>query len=506
MLRRLLGTACLRQTGTRRLLSDTYRPHQESSKRFEDWLDRVSTKLTEEEVDDIEASLPQQQEKALKRNPNEKPLFEKNDHLKNEVEGESGFFRLDNRDVRERYEKMNGLEQADVPPVIQEPMSFEFARLDSGESPVHDLRYIENPLQRLMVRTILNTGPMSVRDFMRMALTDPHYGYYTTKKHVIGSEGDFITSPEISPAFGEMIAIWCIESWKNMGSPEKLNIVELGPGKGTLAHSILLAAKQIAPDFCESVTFNFIEASDVLQGMQKEKVDSLKININASWYKSMELFPRKIGPTIFIAHEFFDAMPVYQFIYVEGKGWHEVIVDWDDNEKKFVLGMNQTVAAALMNSSLPKDAVHNQRHELCPDGVRVAVDIGKRIIEDDGALLMIDYGPDSQNPQDSIRGIQNHKFVPFYENPGNIDVTADVDFKAFGELFEQMGLQFKIDNQSNFLLSLGIAARFDKLIKSVPSKDLKWALYETLERLVGTKEGCMGQVYKAMVISKPPSV
>jgi NADH dehydrogenase [ubiquinone] 1 alpha subcomplex assembly factor 7 len=330
-----------------------------------------------------------------------------------------------------------------------------------------------------------------------------------------------------------MICLWLISSWKALGSPDCFSITELGPGKGTLMQAVVQAAA-LDPVFLKSAKFHFIETSSHLKSIQKEKLASVISDVDQKcvWHDSLHTLPDNI-PTLFIAHEFFDALPIYQFCYKDDIGWSEIVVDWSSKDDKFFLGLKKTTATALFAPSshntrqyervhdeegnienvvnlihFPTDPKDGEIFEVCPEGLSVAQELGERISRSRGALLMIDYGSESFSGS-SLRGIRDHKFVDFFETPGLIDITADVDFSAYGRAFksltktnDQGGVTVHpLIAQSQFLLGMGMHLRFDKLIRSASTKEQKFALFDTLERLVGTKPESMGQVYKVLMVS-----
>src|SRR5476651_751685 len=181
------------------------------------------------------------------------------------------------------------------------------------------------PLEIEIRRRITAAGPMPVGEYMALCLTDPEHGYYTTRDP-LGARGDFITAPEISQMFGELIGLWMAAVWKQMGSPENIRIIELGPGRGTLMNDALRAV-QVMPGFREAVALHLVEINPALEAQQERKLEHLGTPM--SWHPALQDVPK--GPAIIVANEFFDALPVNQAVKTEG-GWHERQIEIDSND------------------------------------------------------------------------------------------------------------------------------------------------------------------------------
>ncbi|KAL3144498.1 hypothetical protein ABBQ32_004236 [Trebouxia sp. C0010 RCD-2024] len=296
-------------------------------------------------------------------------------------------------------------------------------------------------------------GPISLAEYMSEVLTNPQAGYYINRD-VFGTQGDFITSPEISQLFGEMIGIWCLTVWQQLGSPSKMRLVELGPGRGTLMADLLRGAAPFKP-FMSGLDIHLVEVSKFLrlqqweklqcQGAQKITAGSTEIQqwgtsmpsaVQVHWHRSLDEVPDDL-PTIYIAHEFLDALPVHQFQKTE-RGWCERLVDIasDDSPLHFrlVLAPGPTPASELLVDrrldALPFDQKAVMKGlEVSPQAMATAGQLGRRVSASAGAALLIDYGRNRPYPA-SLQAIRQHKFCGLLEQPGRADLSAHVDFSA----------------------------------------------------------------------------
>jgi NADH dehydrogenase [ubiquinone] 1 alpha subcomplex assembly factor 7 len=417
---------------------------------------------------------------------------------------------------------------------------------------------------------------------MREALTNPQFGYYMTRD-VIGREGDFITAPELSQIFGEIIGLWCILIWENLGKPSVLRLVELGPGRATLLKDILRVSRRFS-SFHRAMSLHLIEISPYLRHLQAqvfnlqypdmpipmkdkpkpklevastftkierkeesfednaedfkrlkeqllEKVDLLKEKILRAanplqdvkltlaegneiyWHQEIRSIPP--GPTIIIAQEYFDALPVYQFQYTE-KGWRERLIDIDAPDGphylRFVLAPTPTPASLAFREYLNEDAKVGEVIELSAEGMTVAHEIGKRLNQFGGGALIIDYGFDHPSSF-SLRAVKKHTLVDVLAEPGNVDLSCNVDFSALRraalEMKTNRGLvkneKIKVwgpVTQSDFLLEMGIEARLAQLLLNVNDEQIAAQQIAAFERLISPQQ--MGTIYKAMALTNIP--
>lgn len=354
-------------------------------------------------------------------------------------------------------------------------------------------------------------GPLTLAEYMHEVLTHPTEGYYTTKSHVFGSKGDFITSPDISQMFGEMIGIWSVATWEQLGCPEELRVVELGPGKGTLMADFLRGTKPFS-SFNKALSICLVEVSPRLKELQEEALAEFA-SVTA-WYTSLEDVPVGTVPTLYIGHEFLDAMPIHQFVKKNGS-WHEAVVDVADDGFRMVLSPYDTFAVKTILPSrlrdLGKDRVDAlDAIEISPACIGLAMDLTRRIEQHGGAALLIDYGQDGPY-ENSLVAIKDHKFVDVFSEPGKVDLSAYVDFEAMrhGVLKARTSSHVRMHgpiNQSVFLKALGIDARLHMLIECSDDEKQKESLLSGYKRLVGEStddvgEHGMGSRYKVIAIS-----
>ncbi|KAL9257021.1 arginine methyltransferase NDUFAF7 homolog, mitochondrial-like protein [Drosera capensis] len=327
-------------------------------------------------------------------------------------------------------------------------------------------------------------GPISVAEYMEEVLTNPKAGFYINRD-VFGAEGDFITSPEVSQMFGEMIGVWAMCLWEQMGQPTKVNLVELGPGRGTLMADLLRGTSKFNK-FKESLHIRLVECSPTLQRIQRknlkcvdgdsntENADTETISSIAgtpvSWHPVLDEVPSGV-PTIIIAHEFFDALPVHQF-QITSRGWCEKMVDvTEDSSFCFVLSPSPTPANLFLMRrfkwAAEEEVAKLDQIEVCPSAMELIESIAKRIGSDGGGALVIDYGVKGL-ASDTLQAIRKHKFVHILDDPGSADLSAYVDFASIRHSAEDASDQVAVHGpitQSQFLCSLGLNFRIEALLQ-----------------------------------------
>lgn len=351
------------------------------------------------------------------------------------------------------------------------------------------------PLEIEIRRRIAAAGPMPVAQYMALCLTDPAHGYYTTRDP-LGASGDFITAPEISQMFGELIGLWLAAVWTQMGSPENIRIIELGPGRGTLMKDAMRAVK-VMPKFREALVLHLVEINPALRAQQEIALDPLSLPV--FWHASLSEVPA--GPAIIVANEFFDALPVNQAVK-SARGWHERQVGVDADDK-----LTFTVAADPMphfdrllpppQRGAPDDAIIEWRD------AAAAFDLGRRLQRDGGAALVIDYGHADSAIGDTLQAVGQHAYADPLSAPGSIDLTAHVDFQALTHAVEAMGVQgFGPITQAVLLRRLGIESRAATL-KSKASGAQVAEIDGALARLTGDGRTGMGTLFKAAAYAHP---
>eukprot|EP00268_Persea_americana_P042700 TRINITY_DN4275_c0_g1_i1.p1 TRINITY_DN4275_c0_g1~~TRINITY_DN4275_c0_g1_i1.p1 ORF type:complete len:514 (+),score=104.60 TRINITY_DN4275_c0_g1_i1:85-1542(+) len=350
-------------------------------------------------------------------------------------------------------------------------------------------------------------GPISVAEYMEEVLTNPNAGYYMNRD-VFGAGGDFITSPEVSQMFGEMVGVWNMCLWEQMGHPEKVNLVELGPGRGTLMADLLRGTSKFEK-FRKSLHIHLVECSPALQKLQyntlkcededvtdsnnDKKTISTLTGATVSWHSTLEQVPVGL-PTIIIAHEFYDALPVHQF-QKASLGWCEKMVDVaEDSSFRFVLSPQPTPATLLYLKKRCKwastEEIARLNHiEVCPKAMELTHAIAKRIGSDGGGGLIIDYGLNGI-VSDSLQAIRKHQFVTVLDDPGSADLSAYVDFPSIKYSAEEASENVSVHGpitQSQFLGSLGINFRVESLLQNCTDEQAE-SLRTGYWRLVGDGE------------------
>jgi NADH dehydrogenase [ubiquinone] 1 alpha subcomplex assembly factor 7 len=321
------------------------------------------------------------------------------------------------------------------------------------------------PLEKIIIAVIEAEGPMPLDRYMSLCLGHPQFGYYMTRDP-FGAAGDFTTSPEISQVFGEMIGVWCVNAWMNLGQPSPVALVELGPGRGTLMADLLRAAKA-SPEFSEAVEIHLVEMSPVLQKLQREKLGDA-----VTWHASVESLPNM--PTLFVANEFFDALPVRQFEIRDGRCF-ERYVGYENSKLKMGL-----VAA-------PQREVADGIYEESPVSQAIAGEIQERLDACGGAALIVDYGYLQSAVGDTLQAMKAHQYCDILDSPGEVDLTAHVDF-------EKLGGKLTL-TQGKFLKAMGIEMRTEKLVAKLLGEAQKNFLAAT-HRLIAADQ--MGELFKVM--------
>lgn len=339
-------------------------------------------------------------------------------------------------------------------------------------------------LKSRIVRLIEAQGPVSIAQFMTMALLDSREGYYATRDP-FGAKGDFITAPEVSQMFGELIGLWIVQCWREQGSPSPARLVELGPGRGTLMADALRAAK-IVPEFLDAIEIVLVEASPVLREMQREKVPG------AHWLDHFDSDALSDCPLFLIANEFFDALPIRQYVKTE-RGWCERMVTAKNGELAFALAP----VASLIDAG---EAENGAVYETSPASIALAEEISRIVANRGGAALIVDYGHD-EGLGDTLQAVAKHKYASILDAPGEADLSAHVDFAALAAAARRGGAKaFGPVGQGAALNALGLPTRAQQLIQKNPGEQ------KSIEAAVDRLTVQMGTLFKALAISrdKPP--
>lgn len=347
-------------------------------------------------------------------------------------------------------------------------------------------------LERLRKR-IGREGPLSLADYMAEALTHPQHGYYATRDP-LGAGGDFITAPEVSQVFGELIGLCLADAWQSLGAPKPLVMAELGPGRGTLMADALRAL-QVLPPLLEAAELHLVEASPVLRAAQHDRLAPWKDRLEISWHDNLGSLPE--SPLLLVANEFFDALPLRQF-QRGPDGWHERLVGLSDQDLCFVQG--PVVSPQLIPAGL-REVAEGALVEVSSAAASLADEIGRRLAAEPGAALIIDYGHGCHRCGATLQGLRSHAAHAVLQDPGEADLTAHVDFALLGEAASGAGAKtFGPANQGDFLKALGIELRAAKLSQGA-SPDQARALGSAIERLTAPDQ--MGEHFKVLGLTSP---
>lgn len=344
-----------------------------------------------------------------------------------------------------------------------------------------------NEMEAYLARRIRTTGPITLADYMGDCLMHPDHGYYQQER-IFGADGDFITAPEISQMFGEMIGLWLANRWHAMGAPTHINLIELGPGRGTLMADILASTRNVA-GFHDAVSVHFLELSEQLRAEQQKAVP------NAQWHSSLATIPN--GPVLMIANEFFDALPIHQFEFRDGV-WFERSVTLDDDGNLKLTLTEPSAKFALIPDHLRKPT-SNAVIEVSPAAIGIMRDIGDRLNNDGGAALIIDYGYDHANFGDSFQAVKDHRYCDALTAPGKADLTAHVNFESLKRMATDAGLKIGGPvGQGKFLMQLGLGNRAGTLVNG-KNEEEQAETFSALKRLSAPDE--MGELFRVLSVS-----
>ena len=335
---------------------------------------------------------------------------------------------------------------------------------------------------------IRRDGPISVATYMELCLRHPTHGYYR-RGRPIGAAGDFVTAPEVSQMFGELIGLWCAAVWQSMGRPQSVRLVELGPGRGTLLADALRAAGTV-PAFRDAIDLHLVETSESLRAEQA----TLLADAHPTWHERFETVPP--GPVLVIANEFFDALPIRQFERV-GNAWQERVVTLAPSSQGLRFAAADSVPVEAGLGCAPSGAIV----ERAPVREALAGALAERIAAGGGAALIIDYGPERPGFGDTLQAMRRHRRNGVLEDPGTADLTAHVDFSTLASVARHAGANvFGPVAQGRFLRSLGIDARAARLRQGA-SADQAADIDAALRRLTGVHG--MGELFKALALAHP---
>lgn len=383
-------------------------------------------------------------------------------------------------------------------------------------------------VEKIMLDSVKATGPISFSTFMQLSLGHPTHGYYMKPEHaVFGTQGDFITSPEISQMFGELVALWMIKQWIDTNAKVPFRVVELGPGRGTLMDDILRVLKQLPAARGKIESIHLVESSVTMRALQESKLRkaSQEGNFETLWHDAIEEIEHEEDVfTMLVAHEFFDALPV-NVIERTQQGWNEVLIaPSSDPSIKYtrpssesdqnpgsppqlhhtssrwtrVLSPTPTASSTLLGLASPRffSLPVGTRVEVSRASMNQARGIGKLInTKGGGCALVIDYGADKAF-SDSLRAFKQHKIVDVFCSPGECDITTNVDFALLKESMADLVSTHGPISQRNFLTCMGIEIRAAALVRSAFSLERKKAIEDGASRLIDPLG--MGEQYKVL--------
>nr|DBA26806.1 TPA: hypothetical protein GDO54_011016 [Pyxicephalus adspersus] len=354
-----------------------------------------------------------------------------------------------------------------------------------------------NPLLKYLTMKITATGPITVAEYMREVLTNPLKGYYM-HHDMLGEHGDFVTSPEISQIFGELIGIWCVSEWISGGKSKSLNLVELGPGRGSLMSDILRVFSQfkhllntcdisihlveVSPKLSEIQALNLTEKSTDAKYEDRSscyKMGITKTGLPINWYYNIQDVPS--GYTFYIAHEFFDALPIHILQKIQDE-WREVLIDVDpeiQHKLRFVLGSS---SSHIAKTFIKADEKRN-RVEVCPEAAIIIQKLASQIKNFGGAAIIADYGH-SGNKEDTFRGFRSHQLHNVLLAPGTADLTADVDFNFLKRMIGNYVSFLGPITQSEFLRNMGIDLRLKVLLENAKDATTQQHLIKSYDVLM----------------------
>ncbi|GAA5106730.1 class I SAM-dependent methyltransferase [Bartonella jaculi] len=338
-------------------------------------------------------------------------------------------------------------------------------------------------------------GPISVSQYMALALTDPQFGYYQTQ-NPFGRAGDFITAPEISQLFGEMIGIWALASWKAQGCPRPFILTEIGPGRGILMDDVLRTIRKLCTPAFESAEIFLIEISKKLAEEQRKRLSCYQKQIHS--IERFDQIPPK--PLFLIANEFFDTLPINQYIKINGD-WKERRITIDQNgEFTFIAAPHKLPSSYLQlyGSEVPDGTIF----EHAPSRHQFMQHISNHLVQVKGSALLIDYGAADLAFGDTLQALSKHRFRDIFDAPGEHDLTSHVGFFFLKKIALEQGCFAEILEQGDFLLKMGLLERA-KQLGAGKSPALQNKIRQDIERLAGADQ--MGKLFKVLHVSDKPS-
>lgn len=345
-------------------------------------------------------------------------------------------------------------------------------------------------LKKRLIQLIEATGPISVADYMAACLLDPQDGYYTTHQP-FGARGDFITAPEISQMFGELLAVWIYSAWTALDRPQPVTLAEIGPGRGTLFRDMVRTLSALDSNFSQTASFCLVEASPKLVSLQRDTLAAS--GIDPSWHGSVTQLPHQT--TLFVGNEIFDALPMHQYVKTR-EGWRERRIGLNAEEDlHFVVG-----AGVPDPEVLPPDAekaAPGAVFESAPARSALMDGIAGHIAGHGGAGLFIDYGYGKPATGDTLQAVRDHGFDAVLDHPGEADLTSHVDFARLRSCADEHGLNSYLVSQGSFLCAMGLVERAGVLGRGADAATRR-RIETEVERLAGPQQ--MGELFRVLAI------
>ncbi len=356
-----------------------------------------------------------------------------------------------------------------------------------------------NALARKIAEHVRVEGPLGVDRYWNFALYDREHGYYA-RRDPFGRAGDFVTAPEVSQMFGELLGAWVASAWTGLGRPDAFLLVECGPGRGTLMADMLRALRSVAPDCMRAADVRLVETSDRLADEQMQTLGRFDLPIRR--VRRIEDLERR--PMVVVANELFDAVAVRQYVF-DGSDWRERCVSTTDSGRfEFVLCEARPQVSDAVRAMGLVEPKAGAVLEVSPARERIAAALAERLATDGGAGLFIDYGHSRSGYGDTLQAMHGHAFADPLDRPGENDITSHVDFDRIAAPFRASELYVSPTvTQSDFLLALGLLERAGALGAARDEKT-RTEITGAVQRLAGTGPGDMGQIFKVLCAASRP--
>mgnify|MGYP001458511714 CR=1 FL=1 len=353
------------------------------------------------------------------------------------------------------------------------------------------------PLARKIVRLIEEHGPITVADYFAICLADPEYGYYRAREP-FGRAGDFVTAPEISQMFGEMIGVFLVSTWQAHGAPAPLALVEIGPGRGTLMADALRTIERLAPAMFAATDVHLVETSARLSDVQRQTL--LRYKEKITWHDDFGSVPESF--TLLVANELFDAIPLRQFVKT-ATGFRERMVRVNETGAlEFAIGATGIDPGLLPDQG--RGAPEGTIFEAAPARSAVMLSITERLVRHGGTALIIDYGHLQSGYGDTLQAVYRHEYDPPLARPGEADLTSHVDFEALAmAALAAGGHVHRPLPQGDFLVALGLLERAGAL-GAGKDRLTQAGIEDAVNRLAGEGAGAMGRLFKVLCVSGTP--